>query len=257
MRALQPSPRPMLHPALLRSAVAPPRAEPHAAPVRDQGGRMGALRRPAPSLTPLLSPPSAPAPRNSTAASASPRFARPRRCRGGLLRSASPALRPLTGAPGRPRSKPGKRGRREEREEGGRAPTLLPFLSPPPSSLQAKLRRYGLAGVLAYGILNTAWYAVAFVSAWRVGAGSPTSLGARAALAKGAEVLAYAWAGSQVTKVARLAAAVALAPVADRVLGGVQTAAGLRTKRAAFGVAVAGLCAVATIVLVGTVGTAV
>ena len=35
------------------------------------------------------------------------------------------------------------------------------------------------------------------------GAWAPTTLGARAALAKGAEVLAYAWAGSQVTKVAR------------------------------------------------------
>ena len=30
-----------------------------------------------------------------------------------------------------------------------------------------KLRRYGLAGVLSYGLLNTAYYSVAFLFVWR------------------------------------------------------------------------------------------
>lgn len=51
---------------------------------------------------------------------------------------------------------------------------------------------------------------------------------------------------------ARLGLAVVLAPAADRLLDGTRSALGLGSKRAAFGVCVAALCAVATVVLVGT-----
>ena len=115
----------------------------------------------------------------------------------------------------------------------------------------AQLRRYGLAGVLAYGLLNTLYYSVAFTIAFAA-SGAGRGQGVRAAWQAAAGVLAVTWAGSQVTKVLRAGVALALAPLADRVLDGV--AGGTRLpRRAAFWVVVAGCIALGAAVLGGTV----
>lgn len=80
-------------------------------------------------------------------------------------------------------------------------PDPVPQNSPTSSNLVATLKRYGLAGVLSYGVLNTLWYTGAFLTAASV-AGAPAAGGGwNAAAAKAAKVLAMTWAGSQVTKV--------------------------------------------------------
>lgn len=90
-----------------------------------------------------------------------------------------------------------------------------------PSSYRERLAAYGVAGVVAYGILNTFYYFTAFALAWfYLQPGGPPSAGmgwTGAAKAAGA-VLAGTWVGSQVTKAFRAAGAVALAPVVDAVL---------------------------------------
>lgn len=88
-------------------------------------------------------------------------------------------------------------------------------------ALRSKLASYGVAGVVAYGILNTLYYTVAFVAAWFfLQPGGPPASGAgwSAAAKSIATVMAGTWVGSQVTKIARAAGAVALAPLVDRLL---------------------------------------
>ena len=82
------------------------------------------------------------------------------------------------------------------------------------SNLAAQVKDLGMAGMTAYGILNTAYYTLAFTTAWyfRV---IPANLGAAAAFRVAGEVMALVWAGSQVTKLARLGLAVAGAPKID------------------------------------------
>lgn len=93
--------------------------------------------------------------------------------------------------------------------------------SPKPTSYRDKLAAYGVAGVVAYGILNTLYYTCAFAFAWLyLQPNGPPATGqgwAAAAKAAGA-VMALTWAGSQVTKVARAGGAVALAPLVNRLL---------------------------------------
>eukprot|EP00959_Pyramimonas_sp_CCMP1952_P129565 2709358-Pyramimonas_sp.AAC.2 len=66
--------------------------------------------------------------------------------------------------------------------------------------LQQQLKDLGAAGLVSYGILNTAYYCVAFVFFWFFVAQVPSGQGYDAALKELATVMAMVWAGSQVTK---------------------------------------------------------
>lgn len=74
-----------------------------------------------------------------------------------------------------------------------------------------------------------------------------------AASAKFLEVFALVWAGSQVTKLARAGAALALAPVVDAGLDRLQAGLGLGSKRQAFLVVVAGCLGLAAALFGGVV----
>ncbi|KAJ8749331.1 hypothetical protein K2173_018815 [Erythroxylum novogranatense] len=78
-----------------------------------------------------------------------------------------------------------------------------------------KLKRYGISGVLAYGLLNTAYYLTTFLLVWFYVAPAPGKLGFLAAVERFFKVMATVWAGSQVTKLARAGGALALAPFVD------------------------------------------
>ncbi|XP_019419121.1 PREDICTED: uncharacterized protein LOC109329769 isoform X1 [Lupinus angustifolius] len=79
-----------------------------------------------------------------------------------------------------------------------------------------KLRRYGLSGILSYGLLNTAYYLATFLVVWFYIAPAPAKMGYLAAVERFLKVMAMVWAGSQVTKLIRAGGALALAPFVDR-----------------------------------------
>lgn len=75
--------------------------------------------------------------------------------------------------------------------------------------------------MVAYGILNTLYYTFAFLGAWfwlQPNGPPATGQGWAAAARSVGVVMAGTWVGSQVTKIARAAGAVALAPVVDALL---------------------------------------
>ncbi|XP_071715669.1 uncharacterized protein [Rutidosis leptorrhynchoides] len=76
-----------------------------------------------------------------------------------------------------------------------------------------KLRRYGTAGILSYGLLNTAYYLSAFLVTWFYIAPAPGKMGYFTAVKRFVKLMAMVWAGSQVTKLLRAGGALALAPV--------------------------------------------
>ncbi|KAI8469887.1 MAG: hypothetical protein J3K34DRAFT_459147 [Monoraphidium minutum] len=121
------------------------------------------------------------------------------------------------------------------------------------AQLRERLRRYGLAGLLAYGLLNTAYYSCMFLFVWVYVAKVPPGLGLKGAAAKFLEVFALTWGGSQVTKVARAAGALALAPLVDRLLDATQRALRLGSKRRAFGAVVGGCVSLALLLFAGVV----
>ncbi|MFS7889699.1 hypothetical protein Hanom_Chr00s000004g01610081 [Helianthus anomalus] len=84
------------------------------------------------------------------------------------------------------------------------------------SEILEKLRRYGISGILSYGLLNTAYYLTAFLVAWFYIAPAPAKMGYWAAVKRFVKLMAMVWAGSQVTKLLRLGGALALAPVVDK-----------------------------------------
>ncbi|KAK7271542.1 hypothetical protein RJT34_27519 [Clitoria ternatea] len=79
-----------------------------------------------------------------------------------------------------------------------------------------KLRRYGISGILSYGLLNTAYYLTTFLFVWFYIAPAPGKMGYLAAVERFLKVMAMVWAGSQVTKLIRAGGALALAPFVDR-----------------------------------------
>lgn len=83
------------------------------------------------------------------------------------------------------------------------------------SALAAQVKDLGMAGMTAYGILNTLYYTLAFTTAWSFRA-IPANLSLAAAFRVAGECMALVWAGSQVTKIARLGLAVAGAPKMDQ-----------------------------------------
>ncbi|KAK6787095.1 hypothetical protein RDI58_015620 [Solanum bulbocastanum] len=87
--------------------------------------------------------------------------------------------------------------------------------SPTSNTVLTRLRRYGVAGVLSYGLLNTAYYLTTFLIVWFYIAPSPGRMGYLAAVERFLKVMAMVWAGSQVTKIVRAGGALALAPFVD------------------------------------------
>ncbi|WCJ39246.1 hypothetical protein M5689_020247 [Euphorbia peplus] len=84
------------------------------------------------------------------------------------------------------------------------------------SEILKKLKRYGISGVLSYGILNTVYYTTAFLLVWFYIAPAPGKMGYLAAVERFLKLMAMVWAGSQVTKLFRAGGALALAPFVDR-----------------------------------------
>ncbi|XP_014498863.1 uncharacterized protein LOC106759970 isoform X1 [Vigna radiata var. radiata] len=84
------------------------------------------------------------------------------------------------------------------------------------NEIMKKLRRYGVSGILSYGLLNTAYYLTTFLFVWFYIAPAPAKMGYAAAVQRFLKVMAMVWAGSQVTKLIRAGGALALAPFVDR-----------------------------------------
>ncbi|XP_020969852.1 uncharacterized protein LOC107624333 isoform X2 [Arachis ipaensis] len=84
------------------------------------------------------------------------------------------------------------------------------------NEILTKLRRYGISGILSYGLLNTAYYLTTFLIVWFYIAPAPGRMGYLAAVERFLKVMAMVWAGSQVTKLIRAGGALALAPFVDR-----------------------------------------
>ncbi|KAI3890028.1 hypothetical protein MKW92_042735 [Papaver armeniacum] len=107
--------------------------------------------------------------------------------------------------------------------------------------LMKKLRRYGISGMLSYGLLNTAYYLTTFLIVWFYVAPAPGKLSYLAAAERFLKIMAMVWAGSQVTKLVRLGGAVALAPFVDRGLSWFTMKFKFQTQGKAF-MAVVGCC---------------
>mmetsp|Transcript_41347 Transcript_41347/g.54356 ORF Transcript_41347/g.54356 Transcript_41347/m.54356 type:complete len:224 (-) Transcript_41347:147-818(-) len=106
-------------------------------------------------------------------------------------------------------------------------------------SLFEKLKVYGLAGFLGYGVLNTVYYSatltLAYIATNGGRRGSASTEGVLASpLSRFAKVFGIVWAGSQVTKAFRAWAAVAFAPIMDQALTFVEKRLQLRSKLQAF-----------------------
>lgn len=86
----------------------------------------------------------------------------------------------------------------------------------PSNELLKRLKRYGVSGILAYGLLNTAYYLTTFLLVWFYVVPAPGKMGYLAAVQRFLKIMAMVWAGSQVTKLVRAGGALALAPFVDR-----------------------------------------
>ncbi|KAK3422785.1 hypothetical protein EUGRSUZ_G03186 [Eucalyptus grandis] len=104
-----------------------------------------------------------------------------------------------------------------------------------------KLKRYGIAGILSYGLLNTAYYLTTFLLVWFYFAPAPGRMGYLAAVERFIKVMAMVWAGSQVTKLIRAGGALALAPFVDRGLSWFTTKCKFESQEKAF-LAIVGFC---------------
>ncbi|XP_020675027.1 uncharacterized protein LOC110094196 [Dendrobium catenatum] len=109
------------------------------------------------------------------------------------------------------------------------------------TELMQKLKRYGVAGVLSYGLLNTVYYLTTFLFVWFYFAPAPGRIGYPAAVKRFFKVMAMVWAGSQVTKVLRVGGALALCPFVDRGLSWFTVKFSFESEGKAFA-AIAGLC---------------
>ncbi|CAJ1958707.1 unnamed protein product [Sphenostylis stenocarpa] len=104
-----------------------------------------------------------------------------------------------------------------------------------------KLRRYGVSGILSYGLLNTAYYLATFLFVWFYIAPAPAKMGYAAAVQRFLKVMAMVWAGSQVTKLIRAGGALAMAPFVDRGLSWFTDKFKFQSQGKAF-VALVGFC---------------
>ncbi|XP_050381319.1 uncharacterized protein LOC126798405 [Argentina anserina] len=105
----------------------------------------------------------------------------------------------------------------------------------------AKLRRYGISGLLSYGLLNTVYYLTTFLIVWFYVAPAPGKMGYLAAAQRFLKIMAMVWAGSQVTKLIRAGGALALAPFVDKGLSWFTVKFHFRSQGKAFA-AIVGAC---------------
>lgn len=117
----------------------------------------------------------------------------------------------------------------------------------------AQLRQWGLAGVAAYGVLNTVYYVTALCICWFFVAKVEAGVGLSEALRKLASVFAMTWAASQVTKVPRMLGALALAPVMERMFSVIMRKTGASSQQQAFALLVAGCMAITIFVIGGMI----
>lgn len=108
-------------------------------------------------------------------------------------------------------------------------------------TLKDKLASTGRAGLLAYGILNFAYYSIVTAVTWHltmtkypIAAGLDFSRRIQLTMAKLGSVAGIVWAGSQVTKVFRLSGAVVLAPSVDNLMAWCQMKFKLKSRNNAF-----------------------
>eukprot|EP00793_Prasinoderma_coloniale_P002933 PRCOL_00002415-RA len=137
---------------------------------------------------------------------------------------------------------------------GGGAAAAATQAPPARTTMLDKLKEYGMAGVLSYGVFNTTYYIVAFCVGARM-VDLPAGAGIAAVCRKLAEVLAVVWVGSQATKPLRAGAALTLAPFADRLLGA--TASRLGMGRAGAFAAITASCFAAAAAVFAAVALAV
>ncbi|KAL5707655.1 hypothetical protein ACHQM5_018529 [Ranunculus cassubicifolius] len=104
-----------------------------------------------------------------------------------------------------------------------------------------RLKKYGLSGILSYGLLNTVYYLTTFCFVWFYVAPSPGRMGYVAAVERFLKIMAMVWVGSQVTKIARAAGALALAPLVSKGLTWFTVKFNLESEGKAFMAAV-GVC---------------
>ncbi|GER30114.1 mitochondrial glycoprotein family protein [Striga asiatica] len=104
-----------------------------------------------------------------------------------------------------------------------------------------RLKRYGISGILSYGLLNTVYYLTTFLVVWFYVAPAPGRMGYLACVERFVKVMAMVWAGSQVTKLIRAGGALALAPFVGRGLSWFTVKFGFKSQGKAF-VVIAGLC---------------
>ncbi|XP_061357297.1 uncharacterized protein LOC133301656 isoform X2 [Gastrolobium bilobum] len=123
----------------------------------------------------------------------------------------------------------------EESEEGKKGESMTS------SDILKKLRRYGVSGILSYGLLNTAYYLTTFLFVWFYIAPAPGKMGYLAAVERFLKVMAMVWAGSQVTKLIRAGGALALAPFVDRGLSWFTNKFKFQSQGKAF-MAIVGFC---------------
>nr|CAD1826139.1 unnamed protein product [Ananas comosus var. bracteatus] len=113
--------------------------------------------------------------------------------------------------------------------------------------LLQKLKRYGTAGVLSYGLLNTVYYLSTFLLVWFYFAPAPGRMGYAAAVDRFLKLMAMVWAGSQVTKILRAGGLVhspyllTSTPFVDRGLSWFTVKFKFESETKAFA-AIAGLC---------------
>ncbi|KAJ1289857.1 hypothetical protein BS78_02G197100 [Paspalum vaginatum] len=137
----------------------------------------------------------------------------------------------------------GSTGRRKDGNESAKS-----FSS---KELLEKLKRYGAAGVLSYGLLNTVYYVTAFLLVWFYFAPAPGRMGYGAAVERFVKLMAMVWAVSQVTKILRAGGALALAPFVDRGLRWFTVKFNFKSEGKAFATIV-GLCfAIAALLFFG------
>ncbi|XP_061980221.1 uncharacterized protein LOC133700648 isoform X2 [Populus nigra] len=109
------------------------------------------------------------------------------------------------------------------------------------NDLLKKLKRYGISGILSYGLLNTAYYLTTFLLVWFYIAPAPGKMGYFAAAERFLKVMAMVWAGSQVTKLVRAGGALALAPFVDSGLSWFTVKFKFESQEKAF-IAIVGFC---------------
>mmetsp|Transcript_20654 Transcript_20654/g.39249 ORF Transcript_20654/g.39249 Transcript_20654/m.39249 type:complete len:237 (+) Transcript_20654:54-764(+) len=102
------------------------------------------------------------------------------------------------------------------------------------SRLVEKIKDLGAAGFVAYGMLNTLYYCVAFLVVWLSMGEIPRGLGYTEASKRLAAVLAVVWMGSQVTKLARAGCAIVLAPAVEKVAQVLTVRLGLKSPFVAY-----------------------